>query len=140
MSRYFCLALLASNLVAQADTFDDFFQALIWVESRGKTDAIGDNGRSFGPAQISRAYFQDAQTVDPDLKWEQVFTAEGSKRIFRAYMRRWKTPETDFERMARVHNGGPRGDQKSATLPYWKRIQDAYQMRTKKTLPSRAGD
>jgi len=138
-ARCLHLAALAISLVAQADTFDDFFQALVWVESRGKTNAIGDNGRSFGPAQISRAYFQDAQAVEPDLKWDEVFTVEGSKRIFRAYMRRWKIPETDFERMARVHNGGPKGDQKDATLPYWRKVQDAYQVRTKRTLPSRAG-
>lgn len=115
--------LLLSWTLGASTEFDRFFSALIWVESRGNSQARGDYGRSHGPAQIGRSYFLDALEVDPTLKWEMVYTVEGSQKIFRAYMKRWKVPETDFERMARVHNGGPKGHLKPATLRYWRKIQ-----------------
>ena len=33
----------------------------------------------------------------------------------------WHT--RDAEIIARIHNGGPRGMKKQATLPYWRKVQ-----------------
>jgi len=49
--------------------------------------------------------------------------------VFDAYMRRyarsaWTNPlKFDAEKVARIHNGGPRGYKKKATEKYWKKVK-----------------
>ncbi len=110
-----------------------FLLAIIMVESGGDVNAVGDGGRSRGPMQISRAYYADAceqlireKALVPGSYDECVASAEKSRKIFLAYMRRYcpKAYEAqDFETMARIHNGGPRGHKIRATLPYWHRVE-----------------
>lgn len=104
-----------------------FFDALREVETGFSNNPLdGDGGRSIGPYQISRAYWEDA-TVD---FWERgVYqdcrSAKYAETVIEAYMARW-CPDAlishDFETMARTHNGGPRGPQKSSTYHYWNKV------------------
>ena len=52
--------------------------------------------------------------------------ADYAERVVDAYMRR-HAPEAwaagDGQRIARVHNGGPRGHEKEATVGYWRRVR-----------------
>jgi hypothetical protein len=105
--------------------FDRIFRAIVQVESGGNLKAVGDNGQAIGPAQIHMAYVRDAQDVDPGITPDMRWTLEGSKRIMRAYMIRHKVPLTNAEMVARVHNGGPQGYLKPATLVYWKKVKNA---------------
>jgi len=49
-------------------------------------------------------------------------------RVFDAYMKRyareaWTDPSKfDAEKVARIHNGGPKGYKKKATEKYWKKV------------------
>jgi len=114
---------------------DLLFIAIMWVESRGDVSAIGDGGRSRGPFQISRAYWRDAVKQlerEGDLGWgsydykRDVRKVRKCEVIVRAYWRRW-CPDAyvarDFETLARVHNGGPRGAGKEATVAYWRKVR-----------------
>ena len=106
-----------------------FLDALRQVETGGQPNegrgAKGDNGKSLGPLQIQKAYWLDARM--PDGKWEDCLTDIGySRRVVLAYARRYAPralDASDWETLARVHNGGPKGASKKATLGYWAKVQ-----------------
>ena len=103
-------------------------------ESAGDDLAVGDGGRSRGPYQISEAYWRDAcaqgsAAVGRPAGWDyhaEVWSAPHCQRVMLAYWRRW-CPEAlaagDLEVLARVHNGGPRGANRPATIAYWHRVR-----------------
>jgi predicted chitinase len=96
------------------------------VESRGDDRAVGDHGRSRGPYQISRLYWADGGG-DPRRYDRDVWSAETSRRVVVGYWRRYcpaALEAGDLETLARVHNGGPHGAAKVATLEYWRRLLD----------------
>jgi len=104
--------------------------ALIQVESNGKDDAIGDNGKAIGCLQIWKCYWQDAtERSGIGGSYVDCMRRGYSKEIVNAYMKRyakaaWTDPKKfDAEKCARIHNGGPRGYRKEATKKYWKKVQ-----------------
>lgn len=104
--------------------------ALIAVESGGDPNAIGDGGDAFGILQIHSAYVQDAaEYAKVDWTHEDAFDPEKAKEIFLAYMKRYardpRRPEgmSREEFIARIHNGGPNGFKKAATVPYWEKVR-----------------
>lgn len=109
-----------------------FFAALWRVESGGRHGAVlGDNGRSRGPLQISWAYWQDACLLDPHAHlffYEDVDNIWYAVHVAKYYFKRW-APEAwearDWETLARVHNGGPHGATKEATIAYADKVLDA---------------
>jgi hypothetical protein len=106
---------------------DALLDAIRQVESGGDDRAVGDNGRAIGPYQIWRAYWIDACEYDPSLRdrgYEACFDAEYSRRVVIAYLSRYGQGKSAKE-LARIHNGGPRGHRKSATIAYWNKVQDA---------------
>ncbi len=104
--------------------------AIHMVETGGKLGPIrGDNGAALGPLQIHRGCWQDANIGG---KYSQCADLEYSKRVFRAYMKRYATEKRlgrtpTPEDMARIWNGGPNGFKKSATIKYWKKVQQHYE-------------
>ena len=113
-------------------------------EPRGGIGAKGDrdrhgNARALGPFQIWKPYWQDAcEYSPPSLRqqgYEAVLTSRDySERIVRAYMKRYAKEAlarlergegslSDVERISRIHNGGPKGYLKDATLKYWAKVQ-----------------
>ena len=108
------------------------------METGGVADplnAVGDNGRSRGPYQISKAYYNDAVEFNPSLRdggksYENVSgpgSMEYSRKVIQAYMDRYATearlghPAKD-EDIARIHNGGPNGYKRDSTLGYWEKV------------------
>lgn len=120
------LILIALALTAQAAPDDSFFRALHIVETSGKLGpTLGDQGRSLGPLQISRAYHKDSR-VGNDSDYMRCADLEYSKRVVTAYLQRY-APQAwaagDVETLARVHNGGVRGASKPATKAYAVRVK-----------------
>jgi len=94
-------------------------------ESAGDDRAVGDGGRSLGPYQISLAYWIDGGG-DPERYLSDVWDAAECERVMVGYWRRYcrrALAEMDFKTLARTHNGGPHGAEKSATLIYWRKIR-----------------
>jgi len=101
------------------------FDALRQVESAGNDMAVGDDGRSLGPYQIGLAYWLDGGG-DPGRYRLDVWRAAACEAVMLTYWRRYcpaALARGDWETLARVHNGGPRGPLKAATLPYWRKVR-----------------
>ncbi len=114
---------LALTATAHAAPPESFFRALHLVETSGRHGAIlGDNGRSLGPLQISRAYFADSRVAGT---YQQVTDLGFARRVVSAYLQRY-APQAwaagDVVTLARIHNGGPAGARKAATVNYGQKV------------------
>jgi hypothetical protein len=120
------LALLALASASHAAPPESFWRALHQVETSGRHGAIlGDNGKSLGPLQISRAYWQDARVGG---SYSQVTSVVYARRVVTAYLKRYAPvawAKGDVATLARIHNGGPTGHKKTATLPYADKVRRA---------------
>ena len=106
---------------------DRVLDAIRIVETGGEKDpanAVGDNGNSIGPFQISRAYWQDAIDHDPSIGgvYTDCKNEAYARQIVRAYMLRYVKVWSD-ENVARTHNGGRLGVKKKSTIKYWQKVQ-----------------
>ena len=115
--------LLALAATTHAAPPESFWRALHLVETSGRQGAIlGDNGRSLGPLQISRAYFTDSRVGGT---YEQVVDLAFARKVVSAYLQRY-APKAwaagDVETLARVHNGGPAGARKASTVNYGAKV------------------
>jgi hypothetical protein len=116
-----------------AGVYRPLLDAIRQVETGGEPDgginALGDGGASLGPYQIGRLYWQDAIERNPDLAeypYERVgYDYKYAEKIILAYWDRYGGASPSFERLARLHNGGPRGPDRNATQVYWERVQRA---------------
>ena len=100
------------------------------VETGGQRDpanAIGDGGKALGPMQIHRIYWLDAVDHHPSLvasgeTYDSVRDRVYARRVVMAYWSRY-AKSWDAETLARIHNGGPKGHTKRATLGYWAKVK-----------------
>ncbi len=103
--------------------------AIRTVETGGHADpanAVGDGGKALGPYQIHYGYWVDATERDPALRalgYQSVRDQAIAERVVLAYLTRY-APSWDLRTCARIHNGGPRGHRKPATLGYAKRVEE----------------
>lgn len=102
--------------------------AIEQVESSGNPNAVGDGGKAIGAFQIHRAYWQDAVEFDPSIGgvYEDCFDPQYARRIVIAYLTRYCKEWTD-ENVARIHNGGPSGHKRKATVKYWIKVKSVLQ-------------
>jgi hypothetical protein len=122
------LAIFAISASA-AEVPADFLHAINMVEGSGKRSNVkpGDNGKAIGPFQIHKAYWQDAvEHRKIGGKYEDCQNYEYSVKVVNAYMNRYAfyyIKSGNYEAMARIHNGGPKGYAKSSTLEYWQKVE-----------------
>jgi hypothetical protein len=108
---------------------DQILTAIRQVESSGRDDVPdGDGGKAIGPFQIHLGYWQDALRAEPALGggYADCRRRAYAERVVVAYMQKYAKDawaRGDAETIARVHNGGPNGAQKDATLGYWQRVR-----------------
>jgi hypothetical protein len=104
--------------------YDATLDAIKQVESGGRCDLIGDNGKAIGPYQIHRCYWQDAVAYDKNLGgvYSDCTNEAYARKVCIAYLSRY-APCWDAEIVARIHNGGPKGHTRSSTLSYWKKVK-----------------
>ena len=115
--------LLALCVTAHAAPPASFFRALHVVETSGRTGPIlGDGGKALGPLQIHKAYHADAR-IGGD--YSRCADLDYSRRVVTAYLQRYAPAaweSGDVKTLARVHNGGPRGANKPATVAYGDKV------------------
>jgi len=126
----------AADAQSTGPDIHDLYAAIAYVESGGERDrdnATGDGGASLGRYQIQLAYWRDAWGLDraavTDAMREQyrvdVTNPEMARETMLRYWRRYcpaALDSGDWETLARVHNGGPRGAEKDATADYVARV------------------
>ena len=98
--------------------------AMYTVESNRGKITVGDNGKAIGPYQIWREYWHDAVEFDKTIggKYEDCMNKAYAEKIVRAYWKRYAPKGATIEQLARIHNGGPQGHKRTATLKYWNKI------------------
>ena len=99
------------------------------VETGGCADpnaATGDNGRAIGAFQIHKCYWQDAVEYDKTIGgcYADCRNEAYARRIVVAYLSRYCRVWT-AETVSRIHNGGPKGASRAATLAYWHKVENA---------------
>jgi len=99
--------------------------ALRQVESHGNDRAVGDNGKAIGPYQIWYSYWKDAVEFDKTLggSYEDCYKPDYARRVVIAYLSRYAPKNASYEQLARIHNGGPKGDKNNKTMKYWNKIK-----------------
>lgn len=111
----------------------DPIDAIIQVESKGKTNAVGDKhleNKAYGPLQIRKPVLDDVNKYyGTDYNLADAFDSTKSKQIFKKYTdiyatstRIGRTPT--FEDKARIWNGGPNGFRNEKTKEYWNKVKN----------------
>ena len=127
------LSMINQPHLAHTIAVDMLIGTMIAQESSNNDMAIGDGGRARGPLQIWRAYWQDACEyggVSDDPAWRYETEAHNRVKSIQAVRWYWQRycraayRHADLQTLARVHNGGPRGDRKEATLTYWNAVSE----------------
>ena len=105
----------------------NLISALIVVESGagGNDMAVGDNGKALGALQIHQGVVLDVNRFTGSRhRWEDMTNRALARKVCQSYLERYGRGAT-AEQLARRWNGGPQGDRKSATLPYWRKVEAA---------------
>lgn len=121
-------------VVKEVDTvpsIDSLVEALIFVESRGKEDAIGDThlgAPSIGVLQIRPIMVREVNRIlkkkgaKMRFKLQDRFDRDKSIWMFMIW-KDYHHPTDGFEKIARNWNGGPNGYRFKRTEPYWAKVK-----------------
>ena len=123
------------SLKTQELTWDDFVQAVIYVESRGQDDAYHEKEKAAGCLQIRpimvREVNRQLKKADVTIRFtlEDRWDRQKSIDMFDIIAEKVEccedlTQMKFFEEVARKWNGGPRGHKKKSTQAYWERIKN----------------
>lgn len=117
-----------ADLDAHRTELRSLLDAIRAVESGHDDKAVGDGGLARGPYQIHEGYLTDAKDWCTALVGghEDCHQRRFAERVMVAYWDRYVPTELrdrDHQVLARVHNGGPRGHKKKATLAYWEKVR-----------------
>ena len=120
--------------IVEVDTIqaiDSLIEALIFVESRGKEDAIGDThlgAPSIGVLQIRPIMVREVNRIlkkkGSKMRFKLQDRFDRGKSIWMFMI--WKDyhhPTDGFEKIARNWNGGPNGYRFKRTEPYWAKVK-----------------
>ena len=113
------LCLVLSALPVKAG----LWEAVCAVESSGNPRAVGDNSLAVGIAQIHPIMVREANRL-AGTKYTLADRLDPvkSKAIFTIYIEHYGKGRS-LEYKARLWNGGPSGNSKTATIAYWKKIK-----------------
>ena len=106
---------------------DIFIEALIQVESKGDTFAVGDNGRAVGVLQIHPIMVREVNRILEKKGIQRTYTYNDRYNydksiemflIWYDYYHKYAS----YEKAARCWNGGPTGYTKQCTKNYWYKV------------------
>lgn len=123
----FMVLLWTRPLSAQTTLPSEFLLCLHLAETSGRTGrVVGDGGRALGPFQITESYWKDSGVYG---SYDCVTDYQYASYVVEAYLRRYApyaVATGDYYRLARIHNGGPRGDTYRSTEAYGRRVYSNY--------------
>lgn len=110
--------------------FDSILEAMILVESRGDSMAIGDTHLrqpSIGVLQIRPIMVKEVNRISAKRRLGKEFSLDDrysktkSIEMFNIW-REYHHPDNNYEAIARTWNGGPNGLRNARTLHYWDKV------------------
>ena len=102
--------------------WDPLLKALKIVESDNNPAAIGKSNDK-GILQITPILVKDVNRFGYNFKHDDAFDIKKSEEMFYIIAEHY-CPNHDFEKMARIWNGGPNGYKKKHTIEYWNRVKE----------------
>jgi len=133
MKKTIAMAILLLNAGCGAGDFkfEEVREAIAIVESNGNDNAVGDNGRAFGRYQIWESYVTDVNRIagttfshkDAHDPQKAAYMVEVYLTHYGQVYQRKTGNRPSSEVLCRIHNGGPNGWKKEATVKYWKKCR-----------------
>jgi hypothetical protein len=121
MPAWFAAASAPAAAVDPND-IERLLDAIARIESHCSPNAVGDGGRALGAYQIHRVYWEEGtELLGVDWPHRDATDPKKARRVVKAYLLHYGKGKSLLE-MARIHNGGPYGDRKKATLCYARKI------------------
>ena len=112
----------ASAATVNSNDVERLLDAIARIESNCRPKAVGDGGRALGTYQIHRAYWKDGtRFLRVNWSYRDATDPRKARRVVTAYLLHYGKGKS-LSDMARIHNGGPRGYTKKATLSYARKI------------------
>ena len=115
----------------QIDNLNELIEALIWVESMGNENAVGDthlDEPSIGVLQLRPIMVREVNRILKQKGSEKRFKLSDRKsrkksiEMFTIWYNTYHK-NSSFEKAARNWNGGPNGWKKERTQQYWARVE-----------------
>lgn len=105
--------------------------AMIQVESKGDSTAIGDGGKAVGVLQIHPIMVREVNRIlkkdSSEMRYEYKDRYSVSKSIEMFHI--WRVfyhKDSSFEKIARCWNGGTRGHLMYRTKYYWRKVKEQW--------------
>ncbi len=95
----------AAKQAEKETEWNRFIEALIFVESSGDSQAVGDGGKAVGVLQIHPSWIEDVNAVGYHFALNDRYDRGKSIAIFNAYHDIYN-PERNIERAIHLHNPG----------------------------------
>ena len=115
-------AALAQAAVVDPNSVERLLDVIARIESHSDPNAVGDGGRALGAYQIHRIYWKEGtELLGVDWPHRDASDPTKARRVVKAYLLHYGNGRSLIE-MARIHNGGPHGYRKKATLCYARKI------------------
>jgi len=120
-----------TEIVPKTPSIEPLIDALIMVESLGNDSAIGDvhmGEPSVGVLQIRPIMVREVNRIlklkrsGYKFKRKDRFSREKSIEMFMIWYE-FHHKDSDYEKISRSWNGGPKGHRNDRTLHYWKKVQ-----------------
>ena len=117
-----CAVASAQAAAAGPNDIERLLDAIARIESHCNPNAVGDSGRALGAYQIHRVYWEDGTALlGVDWPHRDATDPKKARRVVKAYLLHYGNGRSLIE-MARIHNGGPCGYRKKATVGYARKI------------------
>lgn len=101
--------------------WDPLLNALKTVESNNNPNAIGKSNDK-GILQITPILIKEVNRLGYNYTHDDAFDVKKSEEMFYIIAEHYCF-EHDYEKMARIWNGGPKGYKKKHTIKYWNKIK-----------------
>ena len=87
------------------EKLQDVCKAIVWVESRGKTDVVSPNGKYVGVLQLGEIYVRECNRVQDSITftYDDRFDSVKSLQMFVIYQNH-HNPEHDVDKAIHLHN------------------------------------
>jgi len=123
--------MLSSSVAACQPNIDGLLRAIATVESGNNPNAFNASENAAGLYQIRPIYLKDVNRIvgHDEFTLADRYEPERAEQMVRIYFGHYGKGKS-LEQLARIHNGGPRGDKKESTKSYWLKVQEVLNEKT----------